>query len=298
MAHPSERDFVYTTRDRSMRKLTAILLIAAAAAWAGELKPAEELYQRTDYQGSLRFALNVRPPTADSYNLIGRDYFMMGEFKKAAEAFEHAVTLEPRNSSHVHWLGRTYGRRAETASPLLAPSNASKARQCFERAVELDPGNREALNDLFDYYLQAPGFLGGGFEKAAAIAQRIGDLDPAEYHFAQAQLADKRKQFDTAEQQLRRAMALAPRQVGRVLDLAKYLAKEGRYQESDATFQQAEKLAPNSPKVMFAKARTYVQEKRNLDQAKTLLKRYLESTLTPEDPPREEAEKLLRQAGA
>jgi tetratricopeptide (TPR) repeat protein len=281
-----------------MGKLTAILLIAAAAAWASGLKPAEELYQRTDYQGSLQLALGVRPLSADTYNLIGRDYFMMGEFKKAAEAFQHAVTLEPNSSSHIHWLGRTYGRRAETASPLLAPANASKARQCFERAVELDPRNREALNDLFDYYLQAPGFLGGGFEKAAAIAQRIGDLDPAEYHFAQAQLADKRKQFDTAEQQLRRAMALAPRQVGRVLDLAKYLAKEGRYQESDATFQQAEKLAPNSPKVMFAKARTYVQEKRNLEQAKSLLKRYLESTLTPEDPPREEAEKLLRQAGA
>ena len=57
-----------------------------------------------------------------------------------------------------------------------------------------------------------------------------------------------------------------------------------------------EKLAPDSPKVIFARARTYVEEKRNLDQAKVLLKRYLESKLTPEDPSREEAQKLLRKA--
>jgi cytochrome c-type biogenesis protein CcmH/NrfG len=84
--------------------------------------------------------------------------------------------------------------------------------------------------------------------------------------------------------------------VGRVIDLARYLARHGRYQESEAVFQQAEKLEPNSPKVIFARARTYVEEKRNLDQAKVLLKRYLESKLTPDDPPREEAQKLLRKA--
>ena len=32
------------------------------------------------------------------------------------------------------------------------------------------------------------------------------------------------------------------------------------------------------------------------DQAKDLLKRYLNSPLTPEDPPRADAEKLLKQA--
>src|SRR4029077_19250492 len=133
-----------------------------------------------------------------------------------------------------------------------------------------DPANEEALNDLFDFYLQAPGILGGGYDKAQALAQRIAQRNPAEGAVAHAQLADKRKQFDTAEEQLRRAMELAPRQVGRVLDLAKYLAKHGRYQESEAIFEKAEKLAPNAPNVMFARAHTYIQQGRNLDQAKVL----------------------------
>ena len=107
--------------------------------------------------------------------------------------------------------------------------------------------------------------------------------------------ADRRKQFDTAEDQLRRAMDLAPRQVGRVLDLAKYLARHGRIQESEAAFDRAERLEPNNAGVKFARARIYVEQKRNLDQARELLKSYLQSQLTPDDPSREQAEKLLRQ---
>ena len=36
---------------------------------------------------------------------------------------------------------------------------------------------------------------------------------------------------------------------------------------------------------------------RNLDTARDLLKRYLAATLSPDDPSRREAEKLLKQAG-
>ncbi len=281
-----------------MSRAIAVLLLATFLLAASDWKRARQLYQRTDYDASLQLLLSDSAPDAANYGLIGKNYYMLGEYKKATEAFQKANTMEPASSEYVHWLGRCYGRRAETASPFLAPANAAKARQYFEKAIELDPKNEEALNDLFDYYLQAPGFLGGGFDKAEALARKIGALNPAEYHFAQAQLAEKKKQFDTAEEQLRRAIALAPRQVGRVVDLAKYLGKHGRYQESDAQFEQAEKIAPNSPKVMFAKAHSYIEQKRNLDEAKALLQRYLRSNLSPDDPPREEARKLIKQAQA
>ena len=173
-----------------------------------------------------------------------------------------------------------------------------KARQNFEKAVELDSRNLEAVNDLFEYYLDAPGFLGGGFEKATALAKRIGELDPVEYHYAQARLAEKRKEFQTAENQLRRATQLAPRQVGRLIDLAKFLAKQGRYQESDEAFLEARKIAPDSPRVLFEQASVYIRSRRNIELARELLKRYLESPLTPDDPPRSKAQELLRQSSS
>jgi len=281
-----------------MRGLMGCLLAVSCAFAQDSLQRAEELYNKTDYQESLAVLRETRTHEAAAYNLMGRDYFMLGDYKKATDAFQQALALEPSNSADAHWLGRAFGRRAETSNPFLAPMHAAKARQYFEKAVELDPANEEALNDLFDYYLEAPGFLGGGFDKAEKVAKRIAERNQAEGYFAQAQLADKRKQYDTAEDQLRHAMQLAPRHVGRVLDLAKYLAKRGRFQESEAAFDKAQQLAPASPEVYFARARVYIEQKRNLDQAKDLLKKYLQSDLTPDDPPREQAEKLLKQASS
>ena len=73
------------------------------------------------------------------------------------------------------------------------------------------------------------------------------------------------------------------------------MTKRGRYQEADLSLAKAEQIAPNSPRLMFAKADLYIKGKRNLNVARELLKRYLNSTLTPEDPPRADAEKLLKQ---
>ncbi len=257
------------------------------------LSKAEDLYRRTDYQASLTLLHGSGQSSAVAYCLIGRDHFMLGDYKKASEAFERAFALEPAKWDYARWLGRSYGRRAETALPLLAPKYAAKARAYFETAVALAPQNEEALRNLFDYYLEAPGFLGGGYDKAEQIAKRIAERNPADGQLADAELADRRKQFDTVEEQLRHAIELAPRQVARVLDLARNLARQGRIAESEAAFDQAERLAPNSPEVRFARARTYIEQKRNLDQAKALLNQYLQSNVTPDNPWRQQAEKLL-----
>ncbi len=274
--------------------LIAVMLRAATPEWSR----ASNRYQRTEYQQSLALLQALPHKDAATLQLIGQDFFMLGEYKKATEAFEKAVALDPNNPKLVHWLGRTYGRRAETANPFAAPGFASKTRQMFEKSVELDPADKDALGDLLDFYLEAPGFLGGGVHKAEVLAQMILKDDQAEGHYAQGLVADKKKEYDDAEQQFRRAAELAPRQVGRVLVLARYLGNHGRMKESDALFEQAARMAPNSPKVMFDRAATYISEKRDLDLARTLLKRYLEAPLTPEDPPRQRAEAMLKKLGA
>jgi len=229
---------------------------------------------------------------------MGQDYFGLAEYKQATESLEKAVALAPSNPECFLWLGRAFGRRAETSNPFSAPGFASKARQMFEKAVALVPANREAVGDLFDYYLGAPGFLGGGENKAEALASKVAQHDPAEGHYYQAQLDDHRKQYDSAERHLRAAMELAPRQVGRVVALARYLAAHGQTKESDALFEQAQKIAPEDPHVIYERASAYVKSGRNLDEARKLLHRYLQSPITPDDPPKSEAQSLLRKIGA
>jgi tetratricopeptide (TPR) repeat protein len=269
----------------------------ACLAWASgpDLDRANKLYNITEFQQSLEVLQAVPNKDAAVYELMGRNYYGLGDFRKATEALEHSAVLAPGNSTVYLWMGRAYGRRAETSSIVTAPGFANKARQSFEKAAQLNPANLEAQSDLFEYYLEAPGILGGGFDKAAATAAQIARISPAEGYWAQARLAEKRKEFGSAEAHLRRAVEIAPQQISRLIDLARLLTGRGRYQEADLSLAMAEKIAPNSPRLMFAKADLYIKSKRNLDVARQLLKRYLSSTLTPEDPPRADAEKLLKQ---
>jgi hypothetical protein len=55
-------------------------------------------------------------------------------------------------------------------------------------------------------------------------------------------------------------------------------------------------MAPNSPRVIFGRASVYVEANRNLEVARELLKRYMTMDLQPDDPPKREAAKLLREA--
>jgi len=281
-----------------MRTLIGVLfLVLTAEAASDAVRRAGELYQRTDYESSLKVLAADTAPDAANYLLSGKDYFMLGEYKRAIELLGKALAISPASSECELWLGRAWGRRAETSGWLTAGAHASKARQSFEKAVALDPRNREAKNDLFDFYLNAPGFLGGGLEKAAALAKSIANERPPEYEFEEAQIADRKKDYAGAEAHLRRAMELAPNEPGRILDVARYVAKRGRLTESDALFEKARKLAPSQPRVAFAEARVDIENHRNLEQARGLLQNYLHASLTPDDPPRQEAEKLLRRAG-
>ncbi len=291
-----------------MRLLSGLLIFLFATAAAEPeasptpasreiLRRAGALYQRTEYENSLHVLAEDPAPDAAVYLLNGKNYFMLGDHKRATEFFEKAAALAPDNSDYQLWLGRAWGRRAETSGWLTAGIHASKARQCFEKAVALDPHNREAKNDLFAFYLNAPGFLGGGIDKAEAIAKSIASERPPESEFEKAQIADRRKDYAAAEAHLRRAMELAPSEAGRIVDLARYVAKRGRLAESDALFEQARKLAPNKPNVAFAQARVDIENHRNLERARGLLEGYMHASLTPDDPPRQEAEKLLRRAG-
>jgi tetratricopeptide (TPR) repeat protein len=277
-------------------RIVALVLVASGLVWAAgpELDVARKYYDSTDFAKSLQVLQPIPAKDGAVWELIGRNYYMQREYAKASEALEKAVAADRSNSEHELWLARAYGRRAETASPFTAPGQALKARQHFEKSVQLNPRNLEALSDLFEYYLEAPGFLGGGLDKAVATAGRIAALDAAEGHLAQAKLAEKKKEYRSAEEHLERAIESAPQQAGRLIDLARFLASQGRYQEAERSFGRAESVAPGSAQVLYARAETYIKYHNNVELAKKFLMQYLSLKLTVDDPPRSDAEKLLR----
>jgi tetratricopeptide (TPR) repeat protein len=261
-----------------------------------DLSRASALYGQTDYLHAIDALQALDRKDGAAYALLGKSYFMQTQYKQAVAYLEKAVAEDSRNSEYYDWLGKAYGRLAEASSFVTAMGYAKKTVHAFERAVELGPSNLEALDDLFEYYLEAPGIVGGGLDKAEAIARRFADLNKAEYHWANARLAEKRKDYAAAEREFRAALAASPDDVGRALDLAGFLSWRGRYGESEALFRAAEERNPNSPKVLYARASAYIRSKRKLDDAQALLQKYLELTTTPDDPTPREAAALLKQA--
>ncbi len=89
-----------------------------------DLSKAEDLYRHTAYEESLKL-LDKKSSDAATNFLVGRNYFMLGDFKKATEYLGKATTISPENSEYMDWLGRAYGRRAEMSSILSAPGFAT-----------------------------------------------------------------------------------------------------------------------------------------------------------------------------
>ncbi|MCC5793430.1 MAG: hypothetical protein JJT85_01690 [Chromatiales bacterium] len=106
----------------------------------------------------------------------GRAQYAAGDYEAAADAFRVAIEESGEVARYHHWLGKAYGRQAEQSGWTRAVRLAGKTRDALRRAVELDPDDVAALEDLADYYDSAPGFLGGNRQEARALRQRIAEL--------------------------------------------------------------------------------------------------------------------------
>ena len=81
-----------------------------------------------------------------------------------------------------------------------------KIRDAFETALRLDPANSEALGDLFDFYMDAPGMIGGGIEKAGSLLPQFARYDPVGGVLAQAHIAEKKKQYDNLLKNIQKSL--------------------------------------------------------------------------------------------
>jgi hypothetical protein len=111
---------------------------------------------------------------AGSFRADGEALFWECEFKAAVHSFEHVLTKDPGNARLHFWLGKSCARMAEVSGSLSARRNARTAQAHLETAARLDPGNREFLMELFEFYVDSPEYYAGGLSRATAILERLG----------------------------------------------------------------------------------------------------------------------------
>jgi len=241
---------------------------------------------------SLQGAIKTRPDDAASYNLLCRTYFTLAEWNRGIAACEKAVELDPGNSRYHLWLGRIYGEKADTANFVSAISLAKKVRSEFEKAVQLAPDNVDARTDLAEFYLEAPGIVGGGRDKAEAEARTLARLDPAKAHWVDGRIAQKNHDDTAAEKQYRAAVEASHGSALTWLNLAFFYRHANRLDDMEDAIRHAASAQMNQPEVLMEGAEVLIRTGRNFPAAIQLLRRYL-SNSTVEQAPAFKAHYLL-----
>jgi tetratricopeptide (TPR) repeat protein len=160
-----------------------------------------------DAAALLNRTLALQAHDAEAHQLLCRAYYAQDMGDAAVHECELATEDNPSSSANQMWLGRAYGLKASQASMITAFSVAKKVHMAFERAIEIDPANVAAMSDLGQFYVAAPAIVGGGLDKAQALAARLLPRSAVRGHRLLAQIAQKKNDQATAEAEFRSAIA-------------------------------------------------------------------------------------------
>jgi tetratricopeptide (TPR) repeat protein len=223
-------------------------------------------------------------PTAEAYNLLCRAHFELGAWDAGMPACEKAIALAPNNGLYHLWLGRVYGEKADRAGFLSAAGLAKKVRNEFERAVALAPNSWQARTDLAEFYLEAPGIVGGGKDKARAQAELLAPLNPAMAHWVKGRIAEKNKDVVAAEQEYRAAIEASHGGARAWLNLAGFYRHMNRFQEMEQALRTLESSPLDHPGALVDGASILLRSGRDYPMAVRLLRRYFASSTVEEAP--------------
>ena len=162
----------------------------------------------------------VDPVNAAALRVLLTCLSELGEHEKAATRIDSAVGANPE----VAVLHELNGRVLSAAG-----KPPEKAREAFDRALELDPKHAKALIGLAALSAQA-----GDIDAALALYDRAADLDPKDPASALAAtrlLVGAGRNAD-AQNRFRAVLSEHPREADAALGLARILAEQREYKES------------------------------------------------------------------
>ena len=242
---------------------------------AGKYKEAKTVFEPA-------FKANTRDAAAAFY--LGRIAMEERKADRAVDYFESATKLDPKNSQYFLWLGRANGREAQNANVLRQPGLAKRARSAWERAIELDPNNLDARSDLIQYYVQAPGFMGGSTAKALEQAEEIRKRNALRGYLELGALYEREKKYGEAEKAyLAASKEKSERHVGEYR-LGLFYQNTGAFEKAFELFEAMIAANPSEFGALFQIGRTGALSGLRLARATEALEAYLHTTPGRNDP--------------
>jgi len=225
------------------------------------------------------------PQNAEAHNLRCRIYLQEQRWSDAIRSCQAAVKLMSDNSSYHLWLARALGEKADRVSFITAFKMAKQIHVEFETAARLNPHSASALSDLGEFYVDAPGIVGGGIDKAEPVAQQLEAFAPDRAHYLRARIAENQKDYARAEEEYKAAISASKDPADPWMDLASFYRKRQRWDDMIQAVHKGAALDTQHGVASADGASELIRAGRDLPFARQLLEEYLASSNKSEDAP-------------
>jgi tetratricopeptide (TPR) repeat protein len=99
-------------------------------------------------------------------------------YDDAIDFLDVAIEGDENNAEYYFMLGRAYAMKAQNSGAITAAFAAPKIKSNWVKTLELDPEHIAAKWGLFQFYINAPGVVGGDDEEAKKLADDLAENDP------------------------------------------------------------------------------------------------------------------------
>ena len=206
----------------------------------------QTLFQLRDYKASrtqLETAYSKDPQFAVGY-VLGKAELLLHDEKAAQSLFESMLRQWGDTDVNHVYIGRAYSQAGYD----------KEAATEFHKAMELNPQVRGAHYQLGLSYLRED--EAAGYDKAVPDFRAELALDPDDFpsHYMLGYIAQKQGRLEEAENELRRAIEIQPKDLGSLIALADVYVATKRPQAAEAVLRQALAVAGNQTSADIVRA--------------------------------------------
>ena len=273
----------------------------------------------------LKQRLQANPNDAKSYCELSKVDLAFQRWDDAIQHADKAVSLDDKNAdNHVALLDALGAKLGAPGTGMFQRlSLGHRFKNESEIALQKDPNNVLANEDMIQFYLQAPSMAGGDNKKAVQMADHMVQVNPVQGYLLKIEIATQEKRtgdigpliqqavkadpknydarlqaatyylgqggesLEAGEEQAEEAVKLDPDRVAGYSVLAQVYVTEGRWKELDSVVAQAEKAVPDDLAPYYHAARIIVVKGpgQELDRAEKYIRLYLAQPPEGNEPP-------------
>ncbi|MFZ6008882.1 MAG: tetratricopeptide repeat protein [Bacteroidota bacterium] len=252
-----------------------VLLLVTTTLYGQTVEKAKTLFEASKPEEAKKLLASIDEDHADyaaAQYYLGRIAFNQNKVEDAEAHFEEATEANDKVADYHYWYASAMGRLAQQSNTFKQGVLAPRIKSEFEKTVQLDPNNLDAHWGLIEFYTQAPGFMGGSWEKAEQTAKNIQKINKAEGHRAMAVVYQREEKLTEAEGEFIQAYKTDPKMAP---TLANFYLTTKKFDKAFTLFDDMLKKNPDDMLATYQIGKTSAISGQKLELGESCLVRYL-----------------------